>query len=95
MSGADEYRNLARRDKPLLPMRPEDVVLIAIRKLGKRTTVVAGLLNRLITFSTRSAPPVGEFPHLRQGRREMFKNVRAGSESADYGVLSAYQRAGV
>lgn len=41
---------------PSLPMRPEAVAEIALRKLGKRTTVVAGLLNRLITFSTRFAP---------------------------------------
>jgi hypothetical protein len=37
-------------------MRPEAVVEVALRKLGRRTTVVAGLLNRLITFSTRFAP---------------------------------------
>lgn len=41
---------------PSLPMRPEAVAEIALRKLGKRTTVVAGLLNRLITYSTRFAP---------------------------------------
>jgi short-subunit dehydrogenase len=41
---------------PTLPMRPEAVAEIALRKLGKRTTVVAGLLNRLITVSTRFAP---------------------------------------
>lgn len=41
---------------PTLPMRPQAVAKIALRKLGKRTTVVAGLLNRLITFSTRFAP---------------------------------------
>lgn len=41
---------------PTLPMRPEVVARLALRKLGKRTTVVAGLLNRLITLSTRFAP---------------------------------------
>jgi short-subunit dehydrogenase len=41
---------------PTLPMSPEAVAEIALRKLGKRTTVVAGLLNRLITLSTRFAP---------------------------------------
>jgi hypothetical protein len=39
-----------------LPMRPEAVVEVALRKLGRSTTVVAGFLNRLITFSTRFAP---------------------------------------
>lgn len=41
---------------PTLPMRPEAVAEVALRKLGRRTTVVAGLLNRLITLSTRLAP---------------------------------------
>ena len=41
---------------PTLPMRPEAVAEVALRKLGRRTTVVAGWLNRLITFSTRFAP---------------------------------------
>lgn len=41
---------------PSLPTRPEAVVEVALRKLGRRRTVVAGLVNRLITFSTRFAP---------------------------------------
>ncbi len=41
---------------PTLPLRPEAVAEIALRKLGRRTTVVAGGLNRLITLSTRFAP---------------------------------------
>lgn len=41
---------------PTLPMRPDDVAEVALRRLGRRTTVVAGLLHRLITFSTRLAP---------------------------------------
>lgn len=41
---------------PTLPMRPDAVAEVALRRLGRRTTVVAGLLNRLITFSTRFAP---------------------------------------
>jgi short-subunit dehydrogenase len=40
---------------PTLPMRPEAVAEVALRKLGKRTTVVAGLFNQLITLSTRFA----------------------------------------
>ncbi len=39
-----------------LSMRPEDVVEIALQKLGRRTIVVAGLANRLITISTRFTP---------------------------------------
>lgn len=41
---------------PTLPMKPEAVAEIALRKLGKRTTVVTGLLNKLIIFSLRFAP---------------------------------------
>ena len=41
---------------PTLPMRPDAVAEVALRALGRRTTVVAGLLNRLVTFSTRLAP---------------------------------------
>jgi uncharacterized protein len=41
---------------PTRPMRPEAVAEVALRSLGKRTTVVAGLVNRLITLSTRFAP---------------------------------------
>src|SRR5947209_4060272 len=41
---------------PTLAMRPEAVAEIALWKLGKRTTVVAGFFNRLITLSTRFAP---------------------------------------
>jgi short-subunit dehydrogenase len=41
---------------PTLPMSPEAVADAALRSLGRRTTVVAGLLNRLITLSTRFAP---------------------------------------
>jgi short-subunit dehydrogenase len=41
---------------PALSMRPEAVAEFALRKLGRRTTAVAGALNRLITISTRFAP---------------------------------------
>jgi short-subunit dehydrogenase len=36
--------------RPLFPMRPDAVVGIALKKLGRRTTVVAGRLNRIIAF---------------------------------------------
>jgi uncharacterized protein len=39
-----------------MPMRPEAVEEVALRNLGRRTTVVTGLLNRLITLTTRFAP---------------------------------------
>lgn len=41
---------------PTLPMSPEAVADAALGSLGRRTTAVAGLLNRLITLSTRFAP---------------------------------------
>jgi short-subunit dehydrogenase len=42
--------------RPLFPMRPEAVVDVALKKLGTRTTVVAGWLNRIVVFSTRLLP---------------------------------------
>ncbi len=41
---------------PTRPMRPEAVAEIALRNLGKRTTVVAGLINGMTALSTRFAP---------------------------------------
>jgi len=67
---------------PTLPMRPEAVAQIALRKLGRRTTVVAGLLNSLITFSTRFTPRWMNsliFGFVVGG---MFKNVRHDTNSA-------------
>jgi hypothetical protein len=58
-----------------LPMRPEAVVDVALRKLGRRTTVVAGLLNRLITFSTRFAPRWMNSRIFGKVVGGMFKNV--------------------
>jgi short-subunit dehydrogenase len=42
--------------KPLFPMQPKAVVDIALKKLGRKTTVVAGWKNRLAVFSTRMLP---------------------------------------
>ena len=58
-----------------LPMRPEAVVEVALRKLGRRTTVVAGLLNRLITLSTRFAPRWMNSLIFGKVVGGMFKNV--------------------
>jgi short-subunit dehydrogenase len=58
-----------------LPMRPEAVVEVALRKLGRSTTVVAGLLNRLITFSTRFAPRWINSLIFEKVVGGMFKNV--------------------
>lgn len=41
---------------PILPMEPEAVAKVALKNLGRRTTVVAGFLNRAIASSTRLAP---------------------------------------
>jgi short-subunit dehydrogenase len=38
------------------PMTPQAVVDVALKKLGKRTTVVAGWLNSIMAFATRLAP---------------------------------------
>jgi short-subunit dehydrogenase len=62
---------------PTLPMRPEAVAGIALRKLGKRTMVVAGLLNRLITFSTRFAPRWMNSGIFGKEVGGMFKDVTA------------------
>src|SRR5262245_1874836 len=42
--------------KPWMAMEPEAVVDVALKKLGKRTTVVAGWFNSIITLSTRLLP---------------------------------------
>ena len=42
--------------KPFFPMKPDVVVDIALKKLGSKTTVVAGRLNSIIAFSTRLLP---------------------------------------
>jgi uncharacterized protein len=42
--------------KPLLPMQPNAVVDLALKKLGRRTTVVAGWMNSMTAFSTRLLP---------------------------------------
>jgi hypothetical protein len=42
--------------KPLFPMQPKAVAMIALRRLGRRTTVVAGWINSIIVFSTRLLP---------------------------------------
>jgi uncharacterized protein len=42
--------------KPRFPMLPNAVVDVALKKLGRRTTVVAGWINSSIAFSTRLLP---------------------------------------
>lgn len=42
--------------QPLFLMQPEAVVDLALKKLGRRTTVVAGRLNSISAFSTRLLP---------------------------------------
>jgi short-subunit dehydrogenase len=60
---------------PTLPMRPDAVVEIALRKLGRRTTLVAGLLNWLITTSTRFVPRWMNSLIFEKVVGGMFKNV--------------------
>ncbi len=42
--------------RPLFPMQPNAVVDIALKKLGRKTTVVAGWINSVTAFSTRLLP---------------------------------------
>jgi short-subunit dehydrogenase len=42
--------------KLLFPMQPSAVADIALKKLGRRTTVVAGWMNSITVFSTRLLP---------------------------------------
>src|SRR5262245_25667169 len=44
------------RSKPMFAMEPEAVANIAMRKLGRKTTTAAGLLNAMIVLSTRLLP---------------------------------------
>jgi hypothetical protein len=63
-------------------MRPEAVAEIALHKLGKRTTVVAGLLNRLITASTRFTPRWMNSLIFGNVVGGMLKNATAGTATA-------------
>jgi short-subunit dehydrogenase len=54
--GATQTEFWSAGTKPLLPMQPKAVVDIALKKLGKRTTVVAGWMNSMTAFSTRLLP---------------------------------------
>jgi uncharacterized protein len=74
---------------PSLPMRPEAVAEIALRKLGKRTTVVAGFLNRLITFSTRLTPRWMNSMIFGFVVGGMFKHVSHVSDSSPSGAVMA------
>ena len=42
--------------KPLFPLQPNTVVDIALKKLGRRTIVIAGWINAITAFSTRLLP---------------------------------------
>jgi uncharacterized protein len=74
---------------PTLPMRPEAVAEIALRKLGRRTTVVAGLLNSLTAFSTRFAPRWMNSLIFGLVVGRMFKNVRHDSNSAQSALANS------
>ncbi len=60
---------------PSMLQRPDIVAEIALRKLGKRTTVVTGLLNKLIIFSLRFAPRWVNSMIFEKVVGGMFKNV--------------------
>jgi short-subunit dehydrogenase len=54
--GATQTEFWPSGSKPLFPLQPNAVVEVALKKLGRRTTVVAGWLNTLTAFSTRLLP---------------------------------------
>jgi short-subunit dehydrogenase len=54
--GATQTEFWPSGSKPLFPQQPSVVVELALRKLGRRTTVVAGWINSLTAFSTRLLP---------------------------------------
>jgi hypothetical protein len=54
--GATRTELWAPGAKPFMAMEPRSVVEIALKKLGKRTTVVAGFANWITTVSTRLLP---------------------------------------
>jgi short-subunit dehydrogenase len=54
--GATQTEFWPSGSKPLFPLKPNAVVDVALRKLGRKTTVVAGWLNSLTAFSTRLLP---------------------------------------
>jgi len=54
--GATQTEFWPSGSKPLFPQQPSAVVDLALRKLGRRTTVVAGWINSITAFSTRLLP---------------------------------------
>jgi uncharacterized protein len=64
---------------PILPMQPDAVATVALKKLGRKTTVVAGFLNRLIALSTRFAPRWLNSLIFGFVVGRMFRDVQAGS----------------
>ena len=54
--GATQTEFWSSGAKPLFPMQPNGVVRIALQKLGRKTTVVAGRMNSISVLSTRLLP---------------------------------------
>ena len=54
--GATQTEFWPAGSKPLFLMRPSAVVDLALKKLGRKTTVVAGWLNSFSAISTRLLP---------------------------------------
>jgi short-subunit dehydrogenase len=54
--GATQTEFWPSDSKPLFPQQPGAVVYLALKKLGRKTTVVAGWLNSLTVLSTRLLP---------------------------------------
>jgi len=54
--GATQTEFWSAGARPLFPMRPEAVVNLALKRLGRRTTVVTGWINSMSAVSTRLLP---------------------------------------
>jgi short-subunit dehydrogenase len=54
--GATQTEFWPAGSKPLFPQQPDAVVSVALKKLGRKTTVVAGWINSITAFSTRLLP---------------------------------------
>jgi short-subunit dehydrogenase len=62
--------------KPLFPMQPTAVVNVALKKLGRKTTVVAGWKNWITVFSTRLLPRSWNAAILGWAVNAMLRGIR-------------------
>jgi NAD(P)-dependent dehydrogenase (short-subunit alcohol dehydrogenase family) len=58
-----------------LAMRPDDLVIVGLNKLGKRMTVVPGIVNRINAMSTRALPRARNRAVLGRALRHMAESA--------------------